>query len=128
MWIDEIEVNGTIKHQILYSYYEKEVSSKYLIHKHSAISYKSKINILINDLTRVMKNTSVRVNEAEKERHIQHFINKMQFSGYDKNTRIQVYRKAKNIFQENVRKNDNKHLFDEAMLNIKQIFVPIRRI
>ena len=75
-----------------------------------------------------MKNTSVRVNEVEKERHIQHFINKMQFSGYDKNIRIQVYRKAKNIFQENVRKNDNKHLFDEAMLNIKQIFVPIRRI
>ena len=33
MWIEEIDVNGTPKHQILYSYYEKEMLSKYLIHK-----------------------------------------------------------------------------------------------
>ena len=39
MWIEKIEVNGVMKHQILYSYYEKEMSSKYLIHKTSAFQY-----------------------------------------------------------------------------------------
>ena len=66
MWIEEIDVNGTPKHQILYSYYEKEMSSKYLIHKRSALSNQSKINILTNDLVRVMKNTSLQVKDEER--------------------------------------------------------------
>ena len=76
MWIAEVEVNGTMKHQILYSYYEKEMSSKYLVHKYSAMSDQSKTNILVNDLTRVMKNTPLRVNGEQKQKqwNIQHFI------------------------------------------------------
>ena len=102
MWIKEIQVNETKKHQILYSYYEKEMSSKYLIHKKSALPNQAKINILANELIRVMKNTSTQVKEAEKQRNIQHFINKMQFSEYGKEERIHVYCKAKKIFKEKI--------------------------
>ena len=42
------------------------MSSKYLIHKKSALSNQSKINILINDLVRVMKNTSLKVGDDEE--------------------------------------------------------------
>ena len=52
MWLEEVEVRGVMKHQILYSYYEKEMSSKYVLHKESAISRGSKINILVNELLR----------------------------------------------------------------------------
>ena len=102
MWISDIETDGTIRKQILYSYYEKEMCSKYLIHNNSAISRGSKMNILVNELLRVLRNTSVRVDEKERSKHIQHFINKMQLSGYDQEDRIKVYTKAKKIFTEKV--------------------------
>ena len=103
MWLEEVEVRGVMKHQILYSYYEKEMSSKYVLHKESAISRGSKINILVNELLRVMRNTSLRVEQQERDKHVQHFVNKMQLSGYDQEDRVQVYRKAKRIFEEKTR-------------------------
>ena len=63
MWLEEVEVKGIMKHQILYSYYEKEMSSKYVLHKESAISRGSKINILVNELLRIMRNTSLGVQQ-----------------------------------------------------------------
>ena len=87
----------------LYSYYEKEMSSKFVLHKESAISRGSKINILVNELLKVMRNTSLRVQQQEKDKHVQHFLNKMQLSGYDQEDRVQVYKKAKRIFEEKIR-------------------------
>ena len=79
------------------------MSSKHVLHKESAISRGSKINILVNELLRVMRNTSLRVQQEEKDKHIQHFINKMQFSGYNQEDRVQVYQKAKRKFEEKTR-------------------------
>ena len=102
MWIQEVEINGVKKYQILYSYYEKEMASKYLIHSNSALPRKSKMNILVNELLRVMRNTSLRVDESQKIKNVQHFINKMQFSGYDQEDKVHVYKKAKKIFTEDI--------------------------
>ena len=102
MWIEEVEVNGRRRHQILYSYYEKEMACKYLIHNDSAISRGSKMNILVNELLRLMKNTSLRVDAEERKKNVQHFINRMQFSGYNQEDRVKVYTKAKRIFVEKV--------------------------
>ena len=61
-WIGQVEVNGELKQQILYShYYMKSVSSRHVIRKDSAISYNTKLNILINEHTRVMRNISPHV-------------------------------------------------------------------
>ena len=106
MWLEEVEVNNAMKHQILYSYFEKEMSSKFVLHRESAISRGSKINILVNELLRVMRNTSLRVQQQEKDKHVQHFLNKMQLSGYDQEDRVQVYKKAKRIFEEKIRGKD----------------------
>ena len=81
MWLEEVEAIGIMRHQILYSYYEKEMPSKHLLHRKSAISRGSKINILVNELLRVMRNTWVP--QQERDKLEQHFINKMQFSRYD---------------------------------------------
>ena len=50
-----------------------------------------------------MKNTSLKVGDDEMQSSIQHFMNKMQFSGYEKDERIKVYQKAKRSFEENLR-------------------------
>ena len=50
-----------------------------------------------------MKNTSLKVGDDERKSNIQHFMNKMQFSGYEKDERIKVYQKAKRCFEENLR-------------------------
>ena len=102
MWIEQVNVKGVSKPQILYSYYEKEMSSKYVLHKDSAISSIAKINILTNDLVRVMKNTSTQLHKEEQRKNIQHYINRMQFSGYGKEERIRVYTKAKRIFEKTI--------------------------
>ena len=106
MWLEVVEIAGILRHQILYVYYEKEMSSKYVIHKNSAIPRCSKINILVNELLRVMRNTSLRVKQEEKDRHVQHFMSKMQLSGYNQEDRVQVYRKAKRIFAEKVNRKE----------------------
>ena len=81
---------------------EKEMSSKYLIHKNTAISRSSKMNILVNELLRIMKNTSLRVKQDERDKHVQHFMHKMQLSEYNQEDRVHVYKKAMRIFRENV--------------------------
>ena len=99
-WIGQVEVNGELKHQILYSHYMKPVSGRYVIHKDSAISYNTKLNILTNELTRVMRNLSPRVTTEEKQQHIQYFVHRLQFSGYNIEERIKVYKKSRIKFQE----------------------------
>ena len=99
-WIAQVEVNGELNHQILYSHYMKPVSSRYVIHKDSAISYNTKLNILTNKLTRVMRNISPHVTAEEKQQHIQYFMHRLQFSGYNKEERIKVYKKSRIKFQE----------------------------
>ncbi len=106
MWLGEVEVRGAMRHQILYTYYEKEMSNKYVLHKESAISRGSKINILVNELLRIMRNTSLRLQQEEIDKHVQYFINKMQFSGYDQEDRIQVYKKAKKVFEAKIEGNE----------------------
>ena len=120
MWIEKVCVNGELKHQILYSYYEKEMSSKYLVHKNSALSNQSKMNILVNDLVRVMKNTSLQVNDEERQRNIQYYINKIQFSGYSQQERIHVYKKAKKLFDEKI-KNCKVYPHKDKLTKIKEL-------
>ena len=50
MWIDEVNVEGINKRQILYSHYIKPMSNRVLVHKESAMSYVTKINILLSML------------------------------------------------------------------------------
>ena len=107
MWLENIEIDGVKKSQVLYSFYEKEMSNKYVIHWDSAISYTSKINILTNDLVRVMKNMSERLDRKEKISKVQHYVNRLQYSGYDQRERIKVYNKAKKIYNEMIRNHES---------------------
>ena len=103
-WIEEIEINGEKKNQILYSHYMKPVSSRYVVHKKSAMSYNAKINILTNELIRIMRNISCHVTLEEKQSHIQYFMYRLQFSGYSKADKIKIYKKSQSKFTERLNK------------------------
>ena len=57
------------------------------------------MNILVADLVRVMRNVSPLCKESERTVHVQHFINRMQYSGYDQKERTDVYMKALTNFE-----------------------------
>ena len=46
-WIEEVEVEGTSKYQILHSHYMKNIASQNIVHKESALSMQTKISILV---------------------------------------------------------------------------------
>ncbi len=100
-WLEEVEeTNGEKKVQVLHSHYTKPMANPHVIHKNSAISEKSKQNILIADLVRIMRNISTKCTETERREKIQVFINRMQHSGYDVEERVRVYKTAKKKYEE----------------------------
>ena len=104
--IEDIEIEGEMKPQILFSHYTKPMANKYVIHRDSAISTKSKTNILIADLVRVMKNVSIKCTNEERRKKIQEYMNRMQYSGYSKKERANVYRKAKRKYEQMLHQNE----------------------
>ena len=91
--------------KVIHSHYMKKTASKYVIHKDSAMAYETKVNILTNDLMRIMRNISPLNNDREKQKHIQHYIHRMQASGYTTTERRKVYVKAKKRFERLVENN-----------------------
>ena len=76
----------------------KKIASQNVINKKSALSMQAKISILVADLVRVMRNVSEQCNREERSRHIQHFIQRIQFSGYTQEDKVLVYKKARKLF------------------------------
>ena len=87
----------------MHSHYTKEMASKYVIHRDSAIPMKSKKNILVADLVRVMRNISQRCKDEERRSKVEDFIRRMQYSGYTKAERADVYKRAKRKYDEIVK-------------------------
>ena len=104
-WIEEVEVKGERKTQVLYSHYTKPIANKHLIHRDSAIPTRSKLNILIADLVRITKNISRLCKPDERVTKVQEFIHRIQYSGYSKRERAEVYTKAKNRYDKGVSDN-----------------------
>ena len=69
-WIGAVEVEGSMKQQILFSHYMKPMANKYLINNRSALSATMKTNLLVADLVRSMKNVYILCPEIEKQRNI----------------------------------------------------------
>ena len=105
LWIEMVEINGSMKHQNMFSHYMKPMANKYLINNRSALSATTKNNVLVADLVRIMRNVSLQCQESERQKHIQHFIKRMQFSAYHQRECVKVYNKAKRRFEKIIEKN-----------------------
>ena len=106
-WIEKIEVDGEMKDQILHSQYTKEMANKFVIHRNSANPLRSKFNILVADLVRVMRNVSQKCPDEERKLKIEEYICRMQYSGYSKRERTEVYKRAKAKFNDMVKRSND---------------------
>ena len=69
-------------HKINYSFFEKSMKTPFCVMKNSAMSEKSKISILSQDLIRRMQNTSETISESERINVIDNYIDRLLVSGY----------------------------------------------
>lgn len=69
-------------HQVLYSFYQKPMARKTVINKSSALSEKTKVSSLSQDLIRRMKNTSENIPILVRIEIVNDFSNQLLSSGY----------------------------------------------
>ena len=105
-WLQEVMINGTLKRQVLHSHYSKPMSNPFVTHKDSAISIRTKESVLVADLTRVMRNISLQCAPEERREKIQHYMARLQYSGYTMEERVKIYQTAKRRFDEMIRKDE----------------------
>ena len=69
VWIGE-DVNKLIK--VLHTHYMKEVASRMTIHQRSSHSASMKRNVLVNEMSRILRNCSEDLPKKEAEEHIEY--------------------------------------------------------
>ena len=93
IWIGKTN-EGTTK--ILHTHYMKEVSSRAVINAASAHSMEMKKNVMVNEVCTILKNCSRYQEWEEVTRHVEYFMKRLQYSGYDQRFKYEVLRRALN--------------------------------
>ena len=96
------ESNGGNRTTVIYEHYRKEVSTKSTVHYRSAMAMKQKRSILTQELLTIMINCSPLLNETKRKEHVNEYIKRLQFSGYNKEFRYDVYNAANKAYQKKV--------------------------
>ena len=91
MWMGE-STNGDLK--ILHEHYMKDVSSRHVINYLSAHPEEMKVNVLVNEALRILRNCSEHLPDEVRTSHLQYLVNRMQFSGYPQPYRQKVIARA----------------------------------
>ena len=107
-WLQKVMINGKLKKQVLHSHYSKPMSSPFVTHKNSAMSTRTKESVLVADLTRVMRNISLWCTAEERSEKVQHYMARLQYSGYNMEDRVKIYQKAKNRFNDMVERDESR--------------------
>ena len=103
VWMEEKDR----KRIIMYEHYRKGVATKTTIHTRSAVPTKQKKTILTQELLQIMRNCCPQLDEDQRNRHINEYMMRMQFSGYDKEFRFDVYNSANKAHQIEIQKDES---------------------
>ena len=103
VWIGE-DRNNNIK--ILHSHYMKEVASRMTIHHRSSHSAAMKKNVLVNEISRILRNCSEDLPREEAVEHVNYLMKRMQFSEYPKQFRTEVALTAMTKYEAMMEKKD----------------------
>ena len=91
MWIEVREgARGEKYEEVLYEYYEKEMVSKRVINKDSALPERVKCTTLAQEVIRMMRNTSEIIREERKREQLTKFAVKLKNSGYNERNRREI--------------------------------------
>ena len=94
MWVETKDIGDKVVHKILHEFYIKDVSSKFLINANATLSWKDKITIVTQQCLRILLNCSPGIETQIVINHLNFFMRRMQASGYDNKTRLQVLKSA----------------------------------
>ena len=94
LWLEEVDG----RKRILYEHYEKEMATKAVIHSTSAISMKTKRTVLTQEMLRIMLHCSRYIPWETVCNHLNKFMLKMQYSGYNQALRHDVAKSAINAY------------------------------
>ena len=75
----------------------KDVSSRHLLNYKSAHPEAMKLNVLVNEALRIMRNCSEHLDNGTLTDHLQYFVKRMQYSGYPHKYRHDVISRAFSI-------------------------------
>ena len=95
MWIAMVNQQW----KILYEHYEKEMTTKAVIHAKSALSMQTKRTVLTQEVLRILLHCSEYIQWENVCAHINAFMKKMQFSGYTQSFRYNVVNSALNAMK-----------------------------
>ena len=101
MWMEEVDGQRLL----LYKHYEKEMSTKAVLHATSAIPMKTKRTVLTQEALRIMLHCSRFLPWETVLGHMNKLMMKIQYSGYDQKFRYEVAKSAINAF-ETMRRNE----------------------
>ena len=106
MWVEnhKTEDKGPVG-IVMYEFYAKEVSSKAVVHEKSAMPRSVKRTVLTQEVLRILLRCSPRLPWEVTTSHLNTFMMRMQYSGYDKNFRTQVLKSGLNAY-ENIKTKD----------------------
>ena len=110
LWIGK---NKNGEYKLFHEHYMKDVSSRSLIHAVSAHPEDMKKNILINEVHRILRNCSSELEWEDIVPHLNYFVKRMIFSGYDTCMRYKVMKKAIDLYKkkERIRAENNSNRF-----------------
>ena len=95
MWIMDV---GDEK-KVVYEHYEKPMTTKSVMHAKSAVSMQVKRTVLSQEVLRILLHCSRYVTWENVSTHINNFLKKMQYSGYNQNFRYNVVNSALNAMK-----------------------------
>ena len=96
VWLQKRILDG--RRRIMYEYYEKEISSKWMIHAEAALAMQTKRTIITQQLLRVLLNCSQDLPWEHKAEKANQMMMKIQYSGYGKEFRHDIAKSAINTF------------------------------
>ena len=85
--------------QILHEHYHKEVSSKAVLNARSALPSKTKRTIHTQEILRILRNCSRQLPFEVARTHVEEYVMRMQYSGYDREFRAQVVESAVKAYE-----------------------------
>ena len=103
MWIETV---GN-KRLILYEHYEKEMTTKAVIHARSALPTRTKRTVLTQEMLRRLLHCSRHLPWERVCAHANDYMKKLQYSGYDQLFRYNVVRSALKAFDHITKCDDN---------------------
>ena len=95
MWI--ADVDG--RKMVLYEHYEKEMATKAVMHAMSAIPMQTKRTVLSQEMLRILIHCSKQLPWERICTHVNNFMRKLQYSGYNQLFRCNVAKSALNAYK-----------------------------